>query len=342
MEKHPFVSVIIPCYNEREYIGRCLDSLINNDYPHDRLEILVYDGMSEDGTRDVLREYEKRYPFIKFRDNPHRVQVKALNMGIKEAEGEIIIRCDAHAEYPEDYISTIVRYLMEGKADHVGGVWETQPGTDTLMAKAIVTVATHPFGVGFAFHRTKTLKKPTYVKYVPFGGWKREIFDEVGYFDEEFIRNQDLEFDIRLRKHGKRVMLVPSLRIKYYIRKALKKTAAMLFQYACAKVAIYRKHKTFVGPRTIIPFFFVLGIPFAFIPHPVFTPLRCLYGLYFAIGFSIGIYRAIKDRVPAYVFLLPFLFFVFHTSYGLGYIKGIWDFYIRRKPFSKGWWEVTR
>jgi len=169
-----FVSVIIPCRNEEKFVGKCLDSIIQNEYPKDSIEVLVVDGLSDDRTREIVRHYSLRYPFIKLFDNAKKIVPSSLNIGIREASGEIIIRMDAHNEYEKDYIKKCVYYLEKYNADNVGGIWITRPGKETTVAGSIALALSHAFGVGNAYYRIGS-KEPRYVDTVPFGCYKREI-----------------------------------------------------------------------------------------------------------------------------------------------------------------------
>lgn len=194
----PLVTIIVPCLNEREFIGACLDSVIANDYPKDRLEILVIDGMSDDGTRAIVEEYAQRHPSIRMVDNPDKIKPRALNIGIQEARGGIIIRMDAHALYEPDYISKSVHYLEEYDADNVGGIRMTLPRSSSRMARAIAHAISHPFAAGNATYRTGA-KEIKWVGTVFGGCYRREVFDRIGLFNEALIRGQDREFNVRLR-----------------------------------------------------------------------------------------------------------------------------------------------
>lgn len=332
------VSIIIPCYNEEKYIGKCLQSLVGNDYPKENLEILVYDGGSTDNTREIIREYEKTYPYIRLIDNPFKIQVKALNMGIKQAKGDIIIRCDAHAEYPSNYIRTLVYYLINGKADNVGGVCDTYPDSDSNIAKVISICLKHPFGVGLSF-RMPHQNRPRYVETVPFGAWKKGIFEEIGGFDENFIRSEDMEFNMRMRKAGKRILLIPDLKIRYYARNTWNKLSKMAYQAGYEKMLVIRKHRLLPNYRHIFPPLFVIFIPLTFFLKPVLW----IYGFYFLISFIIGLQKSILMRNPLLIVLMPTTFFIMHTFYGMGYIKGMFDWLIlRKKTPDKNWWGNTR
>ena len=158
----PLVSTIIPCRNEEKFIGQCLDSIIVNDYPKEKLEILIIDGLSEDKTRTIIENLKFKIgnSNIKLLDNPKKFTPAALNIGVKNAKGEIIIRMDAHARYKKDYISKCVKYLQEYKADNVGGIWITIPRDNSIIGKSIAFVLSSSFGVGNAYYRVSGYKKP--------------------------------------------------------------------------------------------------------------------------------------------------------------------------------------
>ena len=214
------VSIIIPCRDERRFIEKCLLSIIANDYPKESLQVLVVDGMSEDGTREILNQFSGKYPFIKMLDNPKKIVPVALNIGIKQARGNVIIRMDAHNVYGKDYISKCVKYLRKYNIDNVGGICITLPGRNTLLAQSIALALSHPFGVGNAHFRIG-LKGPKYVDTVPFGCYKREVFEKIGLFDEDLVRNQDDELNVRLQRNGGKILLVPEIVSYYYARDSL-------------------------------------------------------------------------------------------------------------------------
>ena len=194
-----FISIIIPCRNEEKFIGKCLDSIIAQDYPKNSIEILILDGRSTDRTREILKKYTQKYSFIKVLDNPKKIQTTALNIGIKKARGEIIIRMDAHNIYEKSYMSKCVTYLRKYDVDNVGGICVTLPANNTIIAKSIALALSHPFGVGNVYFRIGS-KNPRFVDTVPFGCYKKEIFEKIGLFDENLVRNQDIEFNLRLKR----------------------------------------------------------------------------------------------------------------------------------------------
>jgi len=331
------VSIVIPCRNEESFINKCLDSIIANDYPKDKLEILVVDGMSEDGTREIVENYSKKYSFIKLLSNQKRIVPTALNIGIQNASGEIIIRMDAHNVYKNNYISKCVRYLNEYDADNVGGIWVTLPGKESLIAKAIAIALAHLFGVGDSYFRTG-VKEPRYVDTVPFGCYKREVFGKIGLFDEELVRNQDDEFNLRLIRNGGKILLVPEIISYYYGRDSLAKLWKMYYQYGYFKPLVAQKVGAILTWRQLIPSVFVGSL--------ILTGLLSFFSDYFLwlfllivvfylsanLAFSISIaFKGGLKLLP----VLPIAFVTLHFSYGLGYLKGIWDFMILKRHLRR-------
>lgn len=235
------VSIIIPCRNEEKFIGKCLDSIIAQDYPIDNLEVLVVDGMSEDNTRKIVKNYIQKYSFVKLLENPQKIVPTALNIGIKNAKGDIFIIMGAHSIYEKDYIFKCVKYLHAYDVDNVGGIGITLPGDNTIIAKSIALALSHPFGVGNAYFRIGS-KEPRYVDTVPFGCYKREVFDRIGLFDEDLVRNQDDEFNLRLIKNGGKILLGPDIISYYYARDSIHKLWKMYFQYGYFKPSVAKKN----------------------------------------------------------------------------------------------------
>lgn len=203
----PFVTVIVPCRNEERYIRGCLDSLIANDYPKDRLEILIVEGMSDDSTPTIVEEYAASYSFIRVIANPRRIKPTALNLGVQQSRGDVIMIADAHSFYPVDYISSNVKYLLDSGADNVGGVGRILPARQTKIAQTISLVLSHPFGSGNAYVKTGS-SKPRWTDAVAFGCYRREIFQRIGMFREELVRSSDLDFNNRIRRAGGKILLV--------------------------------------------------------------------------------------------------------------------------------------
>lgn len=331
----PFVSIIIPCRNEEPFIGKCLDSVIGNDYSKERMEVIVIDGLSDDGTRKVLEDYGKRYPYIRNLDNPKREQQIALNIGITSARGEIILRMDAHSTYKYNYISECVKALQEYPADNVGGRWIIVPRTETRVGTAIAHAVSVPFGVGDAYYRLTKLSSKSPVLTTPKWGinvayfcCRKEVFDKIGLFNENLDRSEDIDFRSRLKKAGYRTLFVPSIECYYAMRTGFSEFVKHMFKNG-KWVLLPLNHAPNISFsfRHIVPLLFVcslLLLGFLSFFHPLFFAALILeLAVYFAANlyFSLGI--ALRERTPSYFFILPFVFFTLHFSYGWGSVVGL-------------------
>lgn len=325
----PLVSIIIPCRNERNYIAKLLDSILANDYPRDQLEIFVVDGMSDDGTQDIVRSYAALYPFISLLENPGKTAPAALNVGIARAAGDIVMRMDAHAEYPVNYISGLASALMESGADNVGGVCRTRPGDNTAIAKAISLALAHPFGVGDSYFRIDMLSKPRWVDTVPFGCFRRTIFERVGVFDEELVRNQDDEFNLRIIKNGGKILLLPQIHSIYYARSSLEKLWLMYYQYGYFKPLVIKKIGGLFTLRQLVPATFVMSLVGFSILSFWFEwaryALAAVAVAYLGLNLAFSAVAAWRTE-PVLVFPLSLAFMLIHIGYGIGFLKGVWDF----------------
>jgi glycosyltransferase involved in cell wall biosynthesis len=320
------VSVIIPCHNEEQYIGNCLESILQNDFNQNDLEILVVDGKSEDRTREIVSNYSEKNTNIKLLDNPEKITPVALNIGISQAAGEIVIRLDAHAQYPNKYISKLIYYLDKLKADNVGGIWITLPSDNTSKARAIVAALTTPFGVGNAYYRLG-IKQIKEVDTVPFGCFRRSLFDRIGMFDKRLVRNQDDEFNARIRKYGGKIYLIPEIKIKYYARGTIKSLWKMFYQYGFYKPMVNRLIGRPITARQFVPFLFVLFciffIPLSFIIWWLFPVSLIIFFSYMGMNIITSVWITFQKKDYNLLVWLPFAFFIVHFSYGLGYLIGL-------------------
>lgn len=329
----PLVSIVIPCRNEEKYIGRCLDSLISHDYPKERLEIIVVDGLSNDGTREILKKYCNDYPFIRMVDNRNKVAPSAMNIGIKESRGDLIIIASAHAVYDKNFVSESVKHILESGVDCVGGVCVTLPGAETLVARAIALALSHPFGVGNALFRIGS-DKPRFVDTVPFGCYKREVFSKFGLFDEDLIRNQDDELNMRIIKNGGKILLVPKIISYYYARDSLEKLAKMYYQYGYFKPLVASKVGSILTLRQLVPATFVLSLLISGVLTLISKTFSWLFiGVilsYFLLNLGVSLSIVLREGL-SYLPILPFCFATIHFSYGIGYLKGILDLLILKR-----------
>lgn len=307
--KNDFVSIIVLCRNEERFIAGCLDSLLEQSYLKDKMEILVVDGMSEDKTREIIGRYSKEHAFIKLVDNPKKFTPFALNLGIKNAKGGVIFLAGAHAKYDKDYVLKCVKYLDEYKADIVGGTLKTIPKKNTLWAKAIALSLSSVFGAGNSAFRIGA-EKPIWVDTVFGGCYKKEVFDKVGVFNENLIRSQDMEFSQRLKKASVKILLVPDIAASYYPKDNLSGFLKHNFKDGIWAVYPLKFVKIPFKLRHYIPLIFVLTLPISIWPY-------ILVSLYFS--FKI----AVKEKDVKLLFALPIVFFVRHMAYGIGSLFAI-------------------
>ena len=318
------LSVICPIYNEEKYIARCIESIIQQDYPKDDMEVLFVDGMSKDRTREIIASYLPQCPYLRVLDNPQQIVPPAMNIGIREAKGDIIIRLDAHAFFPENYFSKLVKNLVELGADNVGGVCRTLPVNDTVVCKSIANVLSSSFGMGNSHFRVGA-KDVMEVDTVPFGCFHRDLFERIGYFDEELIRNQDDEFNGRIIKNGGKIFLLPQLVIDYFARDTIGKVYKMFYQYGLFKPLVNKKLGSPATIRQFFPLVFVLGLIvgpfFGFISPWFLVAYAGVILAYFGIAtmFSLRDTKNLKQ-----ILIQDWTYFVVHFAYGWGYINGLW------------------
>ena len=329
----PLVSVVVPCRNEARWIGPCLESILGNDYPHDRLEVLVVDGQSDDGTRGVVESFRDRFPQLRMLFNEKKITPAALNLGIAAARGDILVRMDAHVEYPRDYISSLVALLQMSGADNVGGVCHAQPGGPGPVARAIAAGISHPVGVGNSYFRIGSASD-RWVDTVPFGCYRKEVFDRIGAFDEELVRNQDDELNLRLIKHGGRILLSPRIVCKYYARDSLPKLWRMYYQYGFFKPLVVRKLKGTMTMRQLGPPLFVICLAAGALSAPwsrsAEAALALLVAAYVSVIVACSLATVRKLRWPA-ALALCLVFPTIHLSYGVGYLRGLLTFLVFRR-----------
>jgi glycosyltransferase involved in cell wall biosynthesis len=323
----PLVSVIMPVRNEQKAIQRTLAAVLVQDYPRDRMEVLVVDGMSVDGTRARVNEMAADNPRVRLVQNPRRIMPTGFNAGLRLARGEIIVMLGGHTEIEPDYVRNCVQHLQQGKADCVGGPINTV--CQTTRARAIALALSSRFGVGGVAFRLGTDKEKS-VDTVPWGAYTREIIERVGPLDEELIRDQDDEYNYRLRKLGARILLVPNVRSSYYCRSSLRALWRQYFQYGYWKVRVMQKHPRQMSPRHFVPPAFVAALLASLLLIPlsaVGTWLSALVaGSYVVanLGASLVTLRKGAWRLLP---LLPITFATIHLSWGLGVLAGLIRFW---------------
>lgn len=320
------VSAITPCYNEAGFIGSMVEDLLEQDLPEGQLELIFLDGGSDDGTWEILERYENAHPSrIRLLKNEERTVPHAMNKGIREAEGDIIVRLDAHARYPRFYIRYLAEELLRTEADNVGAVWKTEVKGNSTQAKAVQKVLTHPLGVGNAHFRIGT-EEVKEVDTVPFGCFRRSTLEELGGYHPALTRNQDIELNKRLIRNGGRILLLPSIECTYYARERFWDLAKNNFKngYWNVLTLYITRERDAMSVRHFIPLAFLLALlaPLLlafFFPPLAFVSLIVLF--LYAVPIGWVSYRN-ADKGGS-VFHMMAAFFTLHLAYGLGSLLGL-------------------
>lgn len=314
---NPFVTVIMPVRNEGPFMEKSLSAVLAQDYPAGSTEVIVADGMSTDATREIVETFREKHPNLFLVDNPRRVVPSAMNEALKIAKGEIVVRVDGHTVIAPDYVRKCVETLKRTGADNAGGKMSAEG--QNFFGQAVALATSTPFGVGGArFHYSE---REEWADTVYLGAWPREVFGRIGVFDEEMVRNQDDEFNYRLKKSGGRILLSPDIRSVYTVRGSLKGLWKQYFDYGFWKVRVLQKHPGQMAPRHFAPPAFAaacLFLPFAAPLRPFWGLMLAAYALFLAAGSLAGIRKS-----PGHAALLPLVFAVLHLSYGLGFLYGL-------------------
>lgn len=320
------LSVICPIYNEEKYISQFINSILQQDFPKDNLEVLLVDGMSNDRTREIVDSFVSEHSFIRLIDNPFRIVPCALNRGIDAAKGDIIMRLDAHASYQPDYFSVLTKGLNRLHADNIGTVCKTDVLNKTPKTLAIREVLGNKFGVGDSTFRIGVDHEQE-VETVPFGCWPKEVFKKYGKFDERLVRNQDIEFNKRIFRGGGKIFILPDTFCTYLARETWHALAKN--NYGNGKWNIltvyYTKLFSSLSIRHFIPLLFILSLivpllVFLFWWPSVFVSAASLIS-YFGLLSAVSIRLSIQKHLN--FFYLITTFFVLHLSYGWGSLVGI-------------------
>lgn len=330
MERWPFVTVIIVAYNEEEYIGDCLKSVLHQTYPGNSYEILIVNGMSTDNTinaaQGVIDEYKStagKVPEIKFLRNPGRILASGWNLGIRSAQGEYVVRIDAHATVASDFLEKSVETILDVRdVVCVGGPLNT--ASRTKQGELVRAVLTSPFGVGGA--RFRYQKTPGYVDTVAYGLYRKDIFEQVGYLDESLERTQDNDLHRRIRAAGGRFFLNPAIRATYYCRDSVRGMLNQAFRNGRWTMINFRRRPGRMALRHFAPLFFVLGLVLlallSFFYPSLSVLLLGILSLHHLCGLAFGLNQVGEFRQ---IVILPWLFLALHLSYGLGSISGLFQ-----------------
>ncbi len=333
------VTVIMPVRNEAEFIARTLATVLDQDYPSDRLEILVVDGMSDDGTRELVLDLveQQRAPGresapITLLDNPSRIVPAAMNIGIERARG-IVVRVDGHCELAPDYVTRCVAALRESGADNVGGVQRAVG--EGAVGGAIALAVNSRFGVGTGkFHYARTAG---WVDTVYLGAYPTDVFARIGGYDEELVRNQDDELNLRLIEAGGKVWLDPSIRSTYHSRNSLISLWRQYFGYGFYKVRVLQKHRVIASWRQLVPIALVLGLLVSGVLAALAGQLGWSFvvaGPYVAVVALASLWTGRRQRrlIPG----LAAAFVTLHLAYGVGYLSGLLRWFARVLRVRRG------
>lgn len=326
---HSSVTVILPIRNEAANIESCLQAILKQNYSGE-IEILIIDGMSTDNTLSIIRKFSSNHPLlnIKILDNPGKIVSTGINIALRQITSEVIIRVDGHTSIEYDYIKQCVEILESKDADNVGGRMIALGRTS--FGETVALATSTPFGVGGSrFHYSE---KEEWVDSVYMGAWRREIFEKIGLFDEELVRNQDDEFNYRLRKYGGKILLSPKINSKYTVRSSPKALWKQYYQYGFWKVRVFQKHPKQMSLRQFIPPAFVVSLIlslFLTLFYPGFWIFfATIAGAYLLTNLFASILMSAKKGWK-HLFHLPLVFAILHVSYGLGFLVGLVKFFNR-------------
>ena len=330
----PMVTVVMPVRNEARFIARSLGAVLAQDYPAHLLEVIVADGMSTDGTRDIIKSLQVQHRNLRLIDNAGQIVPTGLNAALARMQGRIFARVDGHCEIDRDYVSRCVEHLENDGVDGVGGPLETVG--ETGIAKVISVAMSSKFGVGNSAFRTvsdKTMLADT----IAFPAYTRAIVERVGLFDEELVRNQDDDYNYRLRKIGAKILLAADVRSRYYSRSSIRSLWRQYFQYGYWKVRVLQKHPRQMRPRQFVPPLFAAALLFSLLMVPFSAigvwMLACVAGSYALanVGASVITARKLDWGIRL---LLPPTFAILHLAFGSGFLFGLIRFWNR--------WETAK
>lgn len=314
----PFVTIAMPAYNEEHYIEACIRSVQAQDYPRDRIEILVADGRSTDKTREILAALIEDDPRIRIIDNPERLQAAGLNQIIREAHGDVIVRMDVHCEYAPTYVRACVETLERTGADNVGGAQRAR--ARSAFQKALCAALTSPLGVGGA--RYRSADEEGFVDTVFLGAFRRRVFEAIGLYDPNAITNEDAELNQRLIANGGKVYLSRDIEVHYYPRDSYETLAKQYYKYGRGRARTLLKLGKFLSVRPMIPFFMVVGGAAMIALPPTWPIAPAALGAYLLATGAEAI-RVGRELGPLAVPRIWAMFPVLHVSHGIGFAAGL-------------------
>ncbi len=323
----PSVSIIVPCYNEAATIGLLLEALLQQTYPRSRMEVVIADGLSQDGTRDVIAAFQQTHPDLQvnIKENACRTIPTGLNLAGASARGEILIRLDAHCMPIPEYVERCVDDLVLARGSVVGGIWSIRPGGRGFIAEAIARAASHPLGVGDAMYRLRATEGA--VDTVPFGAFRRTLFEQLKGFDESLLTNEDYEFNTRVRQRGEIVWLDPLICSTYIARSTLSALARQYWRYGYWKFQMLRRHPTSVRWRQALPPVFAASLVVLAVLSIFLPPARFLFplelALYTLVLAAAGLLVAIRSGRSLLMPGLVLAIATMHLSWGSGFLWSI-------------------
>jgi glycosyltransferase involved in cell wall biosynthesis len=327
-EEQPFVSIIMPIRNEAGHLRRCLNSLFAGDYPQERIEYVLVDGESDDGTPQLLAEIARERPNVVILRNPKRIVPPALNLALAKAKGEYIVRVDAHTVYEPDYVRCCIELLRSTGAANVGGA-QRAVGTD-YVSSAIAIATTSRFGAGDAKFRFS--EQEAWVETVYLGAWRKQTLLDVGGFDDRFVVNQDYELNHRIIKAGGRILLSPKIRCAYYVRPSLKKLARQYFRYGMWRVHTISEHPDSVRWRQLAPPALVAGLAiFGLLALGGLAWPFWLLGAFYLCATIFAAVAQCPQHGWRFLPILPVVFLTLHLAWGSGFVVGVFRFLLPRK-----------
>lgn len=333
-ENRVFVSVVVPVRNERPFIVDLVRSILAQDYPVDRLEVLVADGLSTDGTRELLTHLEREDDRLTVLDNAGRIVSTGLNLAVVRARGDVIVRIDGHAVIAPDFIRENVAVLAEHpEAWSVGG--PIRHAAHTRFGHAVAVAMSHPIGIGNAHHRYPGYEG--YAEGAQFPAIRRWVFDRIGMFDERLVRNQDDEFNFRMISAGGKVYVSPRIRYSYFVRSRVAQLFRQYFQYGFWRIPVMEKHRRPTTWRQLAPSLFIvacvgLGVA-GVIAGDALTAL-VLPAIYSAALLAAAVH-SVRVHGWAVAVRLPAAIATMHAGYGLGMAYGLWA-----RIFRSNAWDV--
>ncbi|MEW9698213.1 glycosyltransferase family 2 protein [Paenibacillus sp. SI8] len=316
METCPFVSIILPEKNEAKHIGACLDSLLSQSYPSEKYEIIIVDGQSSDNTLDIISTYQELNKSIYVLSNPKSIVPISMNLGIRQAKGEFIVRVDAHATYHQDYVKACVEYLKKTGAANVGGPMIAVG--EEYMGKAIAFAHKSRFGLGGGKFHDGTFEGEVDTVYL--GAFRRDIFEKVGYYDERLTRNQDIELNCRIRESGEMIYLTPAIKSVYFNRSSLKSLWQQNYKNGYWNVITRAINSKALSMRHFVPCVFVLTLLVGCLcALTLFGQLLLLasLGSYLIVNLLFSAQIG-KNSGLLYALVMPLVFITLHFSYGVG------------------------